>query len=175
VNGTIWGSDSVSTIVTTVFNNATTAYNYLAGLAVTATDPGAELGTLTLPPGTYATASGSFSIISGDLTLDSTDPNAVWVFKMANTLTVGNSVAPRSIILLHEAKAKNVYWQVGTAATINPISGVADGGTMVGTIIANAAIAFSTAGNTLPAVLNGRAISLGASVTMVTTDITVQQ
>ncbi len=171
VSGTIWGSDSVSTIVTTVFNNATTAYNYMVGLPVTATDPGAELGTLTLPPGTYATASGAFTITSGNLTLDSTDPNAVWVFQMATTLQVGDGTGPKSVILLHQAQAKNVYWQVGSAATIN----AAGGGTMVGTIISSAYIHFSTAGYTVPTVLNGRALSLAAAVTMVTTDITVPQ
>lgn len=173
VHGTIWGMDSVSSIVTTVFDNATTAYNNLAGLPVTQlADPGAELGTQTLAPGTYKTASGAFSIIAGNLTLDSTDPNAVWVFKMDTTLTVGDSTAPRSIILLHQAQAKNVYWQVGSAADIN-LAGL--GGTMVGTIIANAAIRFSVSGSTTPTVLNGRALSLGAAVTMITTDITVPQ
>ena len=67
------------------------------------------------------------------------------------------------------ALAKNVFWYVGTAATING----AGGGVMVGTIIANAGVTFSTAGNAAQTVLNGRAISLVASVTMVNTTVNV--
>jgi hypothetical protein len=64
---------------------------------------------------------------------------------------------------------KNVFWYVGSAATING----AGGGTMVGTIISSAGVTFSTAGNSVQTVLNGRAISLNASVTMVNTTINV--
>ena len=67
------------------------------------------------------------------------------------------------------ALAKNVFWYVGTAATING----AGGGVMVGTIIANAGVTFSTSGNAAQTVLNGRAISLVASVTMVNTTVNV--
>jgi hypothetical protein len=91
---------------------------------------------------------------------------------MASTLTVGAPGAPRSIILSGGAQAKNVYWQVGSAATIN----AAGGGTMVGTIIASAGVAISTAGNNLASqivTLNGRAMGLNASVTMVNTVINV--
>jgi len=113
-------------------------------------------------------------ITGSDLTLDAKgDANAVWVFQMASTLTVGAPGAPRSVILSGGAQAKNVYWQVvGSAATIN----AAGGGTMVGTIIASAGIAISTAGNNLASqivTLNGRAMRLNASVTMVNTVINV--
>jgi len=47
---------------------------------------------------------------------------------MAAALTVGTPSAPRSVILVNGAQAKNVFWQVGSAATINGILG---GGTMV--------------------------------------------
>jgi hypothetical protein len=90
---------------------------------------------------------------------------------MATTLTVGGPGAafPQSIILVNGAQAKNVYWQVGSAATIN----AAGGGTMAGTIISQAGAAFSTAGNTSIVTLNGRVLSLGASVTLVDTIINV--
>jgi hypothetical protein len=134
-------------------------------------DPGSgQLGGLTLAPGVYTSASGSFMITGSDLTLDAQgDANAVWVFQMASTLTVGAAGAPRSVILINGAQAKNVYWQVGSAATING----AGGGTMVGTIIASAGITFSTAGNVAITTLNGRALGLNASVTMVNTVINV--
>ena len=90
---------------------------------------------------------------------------------MATTLTVGGPGAafPQSIILANGAQAKNVYWQVGSAATIN----AGGGGTMVGTIISQAGVTVSTAGNAAISTLNGRALSLGASVTVVNTVINV--
>jgi hypothetical protein len=134
-------------------------------------DPGAgSLGGLTLAPGVYTAAGGSFLLQGSDLTLDAQgDPNAIFVFQMASTLTVGGPGAPRSVILINGAQAKNVFWQVGSAATIN----AAGGGTMVGTIIAQAGAAFSTAGNVNIVTLNGRAIGLNASVTLVNTVINV--
>jgi hypothetical protein len=109
-------------------------------------------------------------ITGSDLTLDAqNNPNAIWVFQMAASLTVGAAGAPRSIVLINGAQAKNVFWQVGTAATING----AGGGTMVGTIIAAAGVTFSTSGNAAIATLNGRALGLNASVTVVNTVINV--
>jgi hypothetical protein len=135
------------------------------------TDPGAgQLGGLTLGPGTYQAALGSFLITGTDLTLDAQgNANAVWVFQMASTLTVGGPGAPRNVILINGALAKNVFWQVGSAATIN----AAGGGTMAGTIIASQGVTFSTPGNATVTTLNGRALSLNASVTMVNTVINV--
>ncbi|WP_370654709.1 ice-binding family protein [Rhodoferax sp.] len=136
-------------------------------------NPGAgNLANLTLAPGVYTAAAGSFKMEGGDLTLDAKgDANAVWVFQMATTLTVGGPGAafPQSVILAGGAQAKNVYWQVGSAATIN----AGGGGTMVGTIISQAGVTFSTAGNAALTTLNGRALSLNASVTMVNTVINV--
>jgi hypothetical protein len=151
--------------------DATTAFNYLAGLPV-GPDPGAgELGGLVLAPGTYTAAAGTFKITSNDLTLDAkNDPNAIWVFQMAKSLTVGKAGQPRSIILINGAQAKNIFWQVGSAATING----AGGGTMEGTIISYSGVTFSTAGNVTLTTLNGRALSLNASVTLVNTIVNVQ-
>jgi hypothetical protein len=151
--------------------DAQTAYLQLAGMPPGA-NPGANLGSLTLAPGVYTSPSGTFLLQGGDLTLDAQgDANAVFVFQMAQTLTVGGPgvAAPQSIILAGGAQAKNVYWQVGSAATIN----AAGGGTMVGTIISQAGASFSTVGNVNLVTLNGRAISLGASVTLVNTVINV--
>ena len=137
------------------------------------TDPGAgELGGLTLTPGVYKSASGTFNISNGNLTLDAQgNPNAVWIFQSAAGLTVGiaGPNGAKSVILTNGAKSKNVFWYVGSAATIN----AAGGGIMVGTIIANSGVTFSTAGNTVQTVLNGRAISLVSSVTMVNTTINI--
>ncbi|MDP3178045.1 MAG: ice-binding family protein, partial [Spirochaetaceae bacterium] len=123
-------------------------------------------GGLTLLPGVYKSASGAFLITGSDLTLDAQgDADAVWIFQMASSLTVGTPIASQSVILAGGAKASNVYWQVGSSATING----AGGGSMAGTIIASAGMTFSTAGNATLSVLNGRALALFASVTMVNT------
>ncbi|MEX1221717.1 MAG: Ig-like domain-containing protein [Idiomarina sp.] len=136
-------------------------------------NPGNEnLGSLTLAPGIYTAQSGAFSIQGGDLTLDGQgNQNAVWVFQMATTLTVGGPGAdfPQSVILTNGAQAKNIFWQVGSAATIN----AAGGGFMKGTIIAQDGVSISTAGNVNVVTLDGRALSLGASVTVVNTVINV--
>lgn len=134
-------------------------------------DPGAgQLGGLVLGPGIYQAAGGSFLITGSDLTLDGQgDVNALWVFQMGSSLTVGGPGAPRNIILINGAQAKNVFWHVESFATIN----AAGGGTMVGTIIAASGVTFSTAGNATVVTLNGRALGLNASVTMVNTVVNV--
>lgn len=136
-------------------------------------NPGnANLGSLTLNPGVYTAPDGSFYIQGGDLTLDAQgDQNAVWVFQMATTLTVGGPGAdfPQSVVLTNGAQAKNIFWQVGSSATIN----AAGGGEMKGTIIAQDSISISTSDNVNIVTLEGRVISLTASVTIVNTVINV--
>lgn len=182
VNGTIYTATAPLGSVPNVVASAAalaaqTAFDNLSpaalpgGMDVSSLGGGAgELGNRTLAPGIYRSAPGSFAIQGGDLTLDGQgDPNAVWVFQMATTLLVGGPGAafPQSVILVNGAQAKNIYWQVGSAATIN----AAGGGTMVGTIISSAATTFSTAGNVEIVTLQGRALALNASVTLVNTHI----
>jgi hypothetical protein len=174
------GSDSAGpnaakcAIATQARLDAQAAYLALVALPTGGASPQPVTGNLaglTLLPGVY-TAAPSFMIQGGDLTLDPAgDANAFWVFQMATTLLVGGpgATAPQSVILIPPAQAKNVFWQVGSAATIN----AAGGGTMVGTIISQDGAVFSTVGNTTIVTLNGRALSLGASVTLVDTVINV--
>jgi Ice-binding-like/Bacterial Ig-like domain len=166
------GTAATAAIAMQARADALTAYNALVAQPA-GPDPGAgNLANLVLVPGTYTAASGSFMIEGGDLTLDARgDANAVWVFQMATTLTVGGPGAafPESVTLVNGAQAKNIYWQVGSAATIN----AGGGGTMVGTIISFAGAAFSTAGNVAIVTLDGRVLSLNASVTLVNTVINV--
>ena len=170
------GNATSFTIATKALADATIAYNSISPASKPGgTDPGAgELGGLTLAPGVYKSASGTFKITNGNLTLDAKgDPNAQWIFQTAGGLTVGvaGPSGARSVIMKNGGLAKNVYWYVGSAATING----AGGGIMTGTIIASAGVTFSTAGNAVQTVLNGRALSLNASVTMVNTTINVPQ
>lgn len=165
---------SACAIATQARLDAQAAYLSLVAMPVGGASPapGANLAGITLQPGTYVAPGGAFLIEGGDLTLDAQgDANAVWVFQMATTLTVGGPGAafPQSIILAGGALAKNVFWQVGSAATIN----AAGGGTMVGTIIAQEGVSVSTVGNVNIVRLEGRVLSLGAAVTLVDTVINV--
>lgn len=163
-------ASAVALAAQTAFDNLSPAA-LPGGLDVSSLGGGAgELGNRTLAPGIYRSAPGSFAIQGGDLTLDGKgNSNAIWVFQMASTLTVGGPGAafPQSVILKNGAQAKNVFWQVGSSATINE----GGGGTMVGTIISYATTTFSTAGNTTIVTLQGRALALNASVTLVNTHI----
>jgi len=188
VNGTIYtapppptvtcpneGTAVTFAIATQAALDALTAFNFTSPAQMPCTAFCAyagELGGLTLAPGVYESAPGSFGITLSDLTLDAQgDPNAFWVFQTATTLTVGiaGPTGARNVKLINGAQAKNVFWHVGSAATIN----AAGGGTMVGTIIAQAGVSFSTAGNSVITTLNGRALVLTGPVTMVNTVINV--
>jgi hypothetical protein len=169
-------------IATEAAAEALTAYNTLVsipnGLDVSVC-PGCgggsagELGNRTLAPGIYKSAVGFYDISAGNLTLDAKgDPNASWVFQMGTYLTVGTPTSPESVLLVNGAKASNVFWQVGSAATIN----YGGGGTMVGTIISQAGTTVSSPGQSTSSTvttINGRLLALDASVTLVNTVINV--
>lgn len=159
------GTTQKLAIATQAAADARTAYNALEA-KLNPTLLSDELGTLTLIPGTYKSTPGSFILSSGNLVLNAMgDPNAIWVFQVPSSLTIGLTATPRSVLLTNGAQAKNVFWQVGSAARIE------NGSTMVGTIIASAGVTISTAGQTVQTTLTGRAIGLNASVTMVNTTI----
>jgi hypothetical protein len=164
------GTPATFAIATQARADALAAYNALVARPG-GPDPGAgNLANLTLAPGVYTAAAGTFRIQGGNLTLDAQgNADAVWVFQMATSLTVGGPGAafPSSVILTNGAQARNVYWQVGSAATIN----AGGGGTFNGTVISQSGAAISTPGNAALVTFNGRVLSLGASVTMVNTII----
>jgi hypothetical protein len=89
----------------------TAAYNTLAGLPC-GTIVTTDLGGTTKGPGVYCSA--STMGLTGTLTLDGNgDPNATFVFQIGSGLTTAGAVA-----LQNGAQAKNVYWQVGSSATL---------------------------------------------------------
>ncbi len=98
-------------------NVLTVAYNTLAGLPCPPANAiVANLGETTKPAGVYCTAIGIG--VTGTLTLDGGgDPNATFVFQAGSSLTTAGD-----IVLINGAQAKNVYWQIGSSATIGTAS-----------------------------------------------------
>jgi len=132
----------------------TGAYNTLAGLpCAPANAIVADLGGTTKPAGVYCTASGIG--VTGTLTLNGGgDPNAVFVFQAGSSLvTAGN------IVLIGEAQAKNVYWQVGSSATLGTAS------QWQGNILALSSITLVDT-----ATLLGRALARNGAVTLGTSN-----
>jgi hypothetical protein len=170
------GTAATMAIATEALLEAQTAYNTLqcncfpgTGAAPPGSTLAGELGSLTLYPGVYTNHT-TVKITAGDLTLDAQgDPNASWVFQIGSSLTVGEAGQPRNIILSGGAQASNIFWVVGSSATING----AGGGTFEGTIISQAGISVSTAGVAAVTTINGRLLALNASTTLVNTVINV--
>jgi cytoskeletal protein CcmA (bactofilin family) len=130
----------------------TAAYNDAAGRTLGAVMLAGNLGGMTLAPGLYKSTS-SLEISSGDLTLDAQgDANAVYIFEMASTLV---TTTGRKVILAGGAQAANVYWQVGSSATLG-VSSVFKGNIM--------ALASITANN--GASVEGRLLARTAAVTL---------
>lgn len=135
-----------------------TAYNDLAGMAPLTTLAGAyELGGSTLVPGVY---SAPVSLgITGMLTLDAGgDPNAFWVFQSGSTLVTGGS---SSVLLTGGASAANVFWQVGSSATLGTNSSFS------GTIVAMDSITATTG-----ATVFGSLFARNGAVTLASNQIT---
>jgi hypothetical protein len=157
VNGTIQAGDSVAQHAQA---SLTIAYNDAAGrtTAPIILKDAADLGGRTLTPGLYKSASSLG--ITGDLTLDARgNPNAVWIFQMGSTLTVN---VGSHVILSGGATAGNIFWQVGSSATLGSHS------VFHGTILANQSITIVSG-----ATLDGRALARIAAVTLDTNIVTV--
>ncbi len=136
-------------------NDLTTAYNTLAGLPCPAANAiVADLGGTTKPAGVYCTASGIG--ITGVLTLDGGgNPNATFVFQAGTSL-----VTAGSIVLINGAQAQNVYFQVGSSATLGTASQIK------GNILALTSITLVDNAN-----LIGRALARNGSVTLGTNNV----
>jgi len=140
----------------------TTAYNDAQSRSLNAISLPGQLGGLTLAPGLYVNSSTSGisgTGANGILTLDAGgDANAVWIFKMGSTFVTD---AGTSIVLAGGAQAKNIYWSVGTSATLGTNS------IFYGNILADQAITLTTG-----ATLYGRALTRIAAVTLDSSTIT---
>lgn len=156
VNGTIHVADGVANQAQA---DLVTAYNDAAGRGSTATIS-SDLAGNTLVGGVYTSATSMG--LSGALTLDAQgDPDAVFIFQAGSTLTAGPG---SQVLLIGGAQSCNVFWQVGSSATIDT------GSQFVGNIMALTSISMNTG-----ATLNGSVLARNGSVTLDTNTITNSQ
>ncbi|MDP9249225.1 MAG: ice-binding family protein, partial [bacterium] len=142
------------------------AYTFAAA-QIALPDVPTELGGTTKSPGVYHSAAGTFAITGGTtLTLDGGgDPDAVFIFKADTTLdTTG---AGNSVLLTNGAQACNVFWQVGTSATLDTTT------TFVGTIMARASITDAGGSTVVGRLLADADDNTAGAVTLSDTTVTV--
>jgi hypothetical protein len=148
VNGTVHAADAVALQAQ---SDLTTAYNDAAGRTPPAAVP-ADLGGLTLTAGVYKSASALQ--LTGALTLDAQgDPNSVFIFQAASTLITASA---SRVNLINGAQPCNVFWQVGSSATLGTSS------VFVGSIMALTSISMNNA-----VTVQGRALARNGSVTLI--------
>jgi hypothetical protein len=154
---TITGTNHAGDAVTQqAKSDLVTGYDTTAGEGPTS-PISADLGGQTLTPGVYNSASSLG--LTGNLTLDGGgDPNAVFVFQAGSTLTTASA---SSVTLENGAQACNVFWQVGSSATLGTAS------SFVGTLIALTSITLTTR-----ATVEGRMLARNGAVTLDTNTIT---
>jgi uncharacterized membrane protein YgcG len=132
-------------------DDLTTAYNDAAGRGPVVDQTGQNLGGQTLTPGVYS-ASTSMNL-TGTVTLDALgDPAAVFIFQAGSTLLTASS---SRVALIGAAQPCNVFWQVGSSATIGT------GTTFVGTVMALTSITLQTG-----ATVQGRMLARNGQVAL---------
>jgi hypothetical protein len=133
-------------------SDLTTAYVDAAGRPVDQTGP-AELAGLNLQAGTYATSGKGALLLSGNIILDGAgDPTSVFIFQTDSTLITGSA---STVTLINGAQECNVFWQVGSSATLGT------GSTFVGNILALTSISVSNS-----VTVHGRALARNGAVTL---------
>jgi hypothetical protein len=139
--------------------NLTIAYNNAAGRPLDAEVP-ADLAGQTLQGGVYAaTANGPLGL-TGTVTLDGAgDPSSVFIFQTGSTLITGSG---STVALINGAQECNVFWQVGSSATLGTSS------TFRGNILALTSVTVQTG-----ATVAGRALARNGAVTLDTNVFTL--
>jgi hypothetical protein len=156
VHGTIYAADAVALQAQT---DASKAYDYLASQTLTQDLTGTNLGGLELGPGVYKFTSDAQ--LTGTLTLNALqDPNALFIFQIVSGLTTASN---SSVVTINGADCCNVYWQVGSSATLGT------GTAFEGTIIAHTSVWLRTGAT----IIDGRALALTGEVTLDTNTISL--
>lgn len=138
-----------------------TAYNATASRPTTVDLTGQNLGGLTLTPGVYNFA--SVAQLNGTLTLNSLgNPNAVFIFNIGTTLTTGSA---SSVNVIGGGLAGNVYWRVGSSATLGSTT------SFIGDILALTSITLDTGAD----ITCGAALARNGAVTLDTNTIAIMR
>ena len=133
-------------------SDLTTAYNFAAGESCSNNLTGMDLGGLTLASGVYCFDSSAQ--LTGALTLNAQgNPNAVFVFKIGDTLTTASN---SSVVFINGGQGDSVFWKVGSSATLGTSTAFA------GNILALTSITL----NTTASIQCGRALARNGAVTM---------
>jgi Ice-binding-like/Putative Ig domain len=153
VGGTIHAADALAGMAQ---NDVTTAYNSLAAQACTQDLTGQDLGGLTLTAGVYCF--GSTAQLTGTLTLNAQgNPNAVFIFRIGSAITTASN---SSVVVVNAASSCNVFWQVGSSATLGTNT------TFTGNILALTSITATTGAR-----VTGRTLARNGAVTLDTNAI----
>ncbi|MCU1234846.1 MAG: hypothetical protein JWP63_2813 [Candidatus Solibacter sp.] len=135
-------------------SDLTAAYNDAAGRVCPGPPLAGDIGGTTLLPGVYCSIPSSSLGITGTLTLNGNgNANAVFIIQVGSTLTTATNNS--TVSLIGGAQASNVFWQVGSSATLGTTT------VFNGTIMALASVTVNTG-----AVLNGRALARNGAVTL---------
>ncbi len=149
IHGTVYAGDPAAKRAEM---DLTTAYNDAMGRVRHPVLLSGNLGGQTLAPGLYKSTSG-LAVSSGDLTLDGHgNANAVFIFQMASTF---NMTTGRKIVLIRGARARNIFWAVGSSATLGT------GCSFFGNLLVYKSISMATG-----SVMTGRALARLGAVTM---------
>ena len=149
IGGTIHAADGVANTAQT---DLTTAYNVAAGMSSSLNLTGQDLGGMTLTPGVYHFDNSAQ--LTGAVTLNALgDPNALFVFQIGSTLTTGSSSA---VLFSNSLSTPNVYWQVGSSATLGTTTAFA------GNILALTSITLTTGAS----ISCGSALARNGAVTL---------
>lgn len=158
-DGSVTGSVRTPADAAQAQRDTTTAYDVAAALTPTTTTRYTELDGLSLSPGVYR--GGALQLAdNGALTLAG-DADSTWVFQAASTLTIGSGTR---ITITGGASSCNVFWQVGSSATIGT------GAQFQGTVLAQASVTATTS-----ATVAGRLLARTGAVTLDTNTITPAQ
>ncbi len=151
-------TDTTNAVAQQAQSDLTAAYVDAAARPVDATIT-SELANLQLIPGVYSGPSKSALLLSGPLVLDGQgDVNAVFIFQTDSTLITASA---STISLINGAQECNVFWQVGSSATLGT------GSVFTGNILALTSIAVGTG-----VTVHGRALARNGEVTLDTDTFT---
>jgi hypothetical protein len=153
VSGAIHAANAVALAAQ---NSVITAYNSLASQACTLDLTGQDLGGRTLTPGVYCFSTSAQ--LTGTLTLNAQgNASAVFIFKIGSTLTTASA---SSVVMINGGSPCNVFWQVGSSATLGTTT------SFIGNILALTSITMNTGAN-----LTGRDLARNGAATLDTNTI----